>query len=381
MLAEPAEHAFTRDGWLFELKLDGYRLIAAKRGGEALLLTRNGNDYTAVFPEVARAVRALPLDECIIDGEVVVLDPAGKPSFSRLQQRGRLSSKIEIARAAVELPATYFAFDLLAVDDLDLRPLSLEKRKHILRDALPRIGAVRVLDHIPREGERMLEQVRALGLEGIIAKRADAPYRGGRSDAWKKIKIDPEADFVIVGYTQPKGSRGHIGAVQLADIVSGSLVYAGRAGTGFSDALLEELGRMLAPIVRETAPCLGPATSPGAAPLPSAAIPETRTTTWVEPAFVCTVRFREWTPEGLLRHPAFVRLRDDKEPRDCLRQGSARPVPRALGRLPPPRRPRRTLWCASSPRHCRGARCATSRPLRGRGSGVFWRPPSRRNRL
>ena len=111
MLAEPCDKAFTRDGWLFELKLDGYRLIAGKSRGEALLLTRNGNDYTAVFPEVARAIKALPFDECIVDGEVVVMDESGKPSFARLQQRGRLSSTIDIKRAAVELPATFFAFD------------------------------------------------------------------------------------------------------------------------------------------------------------------------------------------------------------------------------------------------------------------------------
>ncbi len=111
MLAEPSDKIFTRDGWLFELKLDGYRLIASKQHGEALLLTRNGNDYTAVFPEIARAVAALPFDSCILDGEVVVLDPEGKPSFARLQQRGRLTSTLDIRRAAVELPATFFVFD------------------------------------------------------------------------------------------------------------------------------------------------------------------------------------------------------------------------------------------------------------------------------
>jgi DNA ligase D-like protein (predicted 3'-phosphoesterase) len=148
MLAEPADNAFTRDGWVFELKLDGYRLIASKSRGEALLLTRNGNDYTAVFPEIARAIKALPFDECIVDGEVVVLDASGKPSFARLQQRGRLSSTIDIKRAAVELPATFYAFDLLAFEDFDLRPLPLTTRKALLMDALPKLGAVRTLDHI-----------------------------------------------------------------------------------------------------------------------------------------------------------------------------------------------------------------------------------------
>src|SRR5690242_5785539 len=238
MLAEPTDKAFTRDGWVFELKLDGYRLIASKSRGEALLLTRNGNDYTAVFPEIARAIKALPVDECIVDGEVVVMDASGKPSFSRLQQRGRLSSTIDIKRAAVELPATFYAFDLLAFEDFDLRPLPLTTRKSLLMEALPKLGAVRTLDHIEREGDAFLTQVAALGLEGVIAKRADAPYRGGRTDAWLKIKAERTGDFVIVGFTEPKGSRSHLGALQLADMVDGSLVYAGRVGTGFNDALL-----------------------------------------------------------------------------------------------------------------------------------------------
>ncbi|HYV96261.1 MAG TPA: DNA ligase D [Gemmatimonadaceae bacterium] len=321
MLAEPSDQIFTRDGWIFELKLDGYRLLAHKSHGDVLLLTRNGNDYTSVFPEVVRAVKALPLTECIIDGEVVVLDDAGKPSFSRLQKRGRLSSAIEITHAAVEYPATFFAFDLLAFEDFDLRPLPLVQRKALLLGALPKLGPVRPLDHIEREGERFLEQVGLLGLEGVIGKRADSKYRGGRTDAWLKFKTDRTGDFVIVGFTAPKGSRGHFGALQLADMVGGTLAYAGRAGTGFDDKLLEEIGEMLAPIVRETAPCSGPVLKPGDEPQSGEAIPETKTTTWVEPKYVCEVRFREWTPDGLLRHPTFLRLRPDKAPNDCDRQG------------------------------------------------------------
>ena len=321
MLAEPSDKAFTRDGWVFELKLDGYRLLASKKRGEALLLTRNGNDYTAVFPEVARAIRALPFDECIIDGEVVVLDNEGRPNFSRLQRRGRLTSPIDAKRASVELPATFFAFDLVGFEDYDLRPLPLVERKRLMMLALPKIGVVRTLDHIEREGERFLEQVKALGLEGMIAKKADAPYRGGRSDKWIKLKTDATADFVVVGFTAPKRSRGYFGALQLADLVDGQLVYAGRAGTGFDDAKLAQLKEMLDPIVRDTPPCLGPVIEPGAEPLPSKSIPETKTTTWVEPVHVVEVRFREWTHEGLLRHPAFMHLREDKDPRDCERQG------------------------------------------------------------
>ncbi len=165
--------------------------------------------------------------------------PQGKPSFALLQQRGRLTAPIDVKRAAVELPATFFAFDLLAFEDFDLRPLPLARRKELLRDALPALGPVRFLDHIEREGEAFLQQVTALGLEGIIAKKSDAPYRGGRSSQWLKIKAERTGDFVIVGFTEPKGSRSSLGALQLADFVDGALVYAGRVGTGFTESQLQ----------------------------------------------------------------------------------------------------------------------------------------------
>ena len=318
---ETSDVAFTRDGWLFELKLDGYRLIASKSKGEALLLTRNGNDYTGVFPEIARAVKALPYDDIIIDGEVVVSDERGIPSFSRLQKRGRLSSPMEIKRAAVELPSTFYAFDLLAFEGFDLRPLPLLERKQFLMEAVPKLGALRWLDHIETEGEAFLEQVTAMGLEGIVAKKSDSVYTGGRSKNWLKIKAEKTGDFVIAGFTAPKGSRSHMGALQLADLVNGTLVYAGRVGTGFNDDLLKEIKSLLDPILRKDPGCTGPALPPGAEPLPAAAIPDTKTTTWVEPVHVCEVRYREWTPDGFLRHATFVRLRDDKRAHECERQG------------------------------------------------------------
>ncbi len=321
MHCETADEAFTRDGWLFELKLDGYRLIASKSKGEALLLTRNGNDYTDVFPEVARAVKALPFDECIIDGEVVVSDAKGLPSFSRLQQRGRLSSPMEVRRAAVELPATFYAFDLIAFEDFDVRPIPLLRRKELLKEVVPALGALRYLDHIDREGVAVLQQVTALGIEGIVAKKSDAPYTKGRSSQWLKIKAEKTADFVIVGFTKPKGNRSHLGALQLADWVDGTLVYAGRVGTGFNDVLLEELHGLLDPIVRSTPLCAGPVHSLGDEPLKSEQIPETSTTVWTDAVHVCEVRYREFTPDGLLRHAAFLRLRNDKSPHECERQG------------------------------------------------------------
>ena len=328
--AETADEAFTRDGWIFELKLDGYRLIASKANGEALLLTRNGNDYTGVFPEIARAVKALPVDSCIIDGEVIVADEKGLPSFSLLQRRGTLSSPLDVKHAAVELPSTFYAFDMIAFEDFDLRSLPLLKRKEFLAEVVPKLGPVRVLDHVEREGVAFLDQVAALGLEGIIAKKADEPYRKGRSSQWLKIKREKTDDFVIVGYTEPRRSRVGIGALQLADYVDGALVYAGRVGTGFNDGLLKELKKRLDPIIRTDPPCAGPMLTPGSDPID--AIPEVATTTWADPKYACEVRFREWTPDGVLRHPAFLRLRDDKPIHECVRQNWSPTFPKTEDR-------------------------------------------------
>jgi bifunctional non-homologous end joining protein LigD len=333
MLAEPRDAPFTSEDWIFELKLDGYRLLASKRGQEVLLLTRRGLDYTAVFPEIARAIRALPHDACILDGEVVVMDAQGKPSFARLQRRGRLSNSLEIGQAAVELPATFFAFDLLAFEDFDLRGVPLVERRRLLTQVVPSLGAVRGLEPIAREGELMFREVTKLGLEGIVAKRADSTYSGRRSPNWLKIKADRTGDFVIVGYTQPKGTRPFIGALQLAEFVEGRLCYVGRVGTGMDDAMLRELIALLSPDIRRDAPCHGMAVTPGTEPLPSEGIPETKTTTWVEPRYVCEVQYREVTPDGLLRHSSFLRMRDDKRPDECERARGADSSSRAAPSL------------------------------------------------
>lgn len=346
MLAETGDQAFSDPAWIYELKLDGYRLLAGKAHQDVLLLTRNGNDYTEVFPEIARAVAAIPLERCLIDGEVVVLDAAGKPSFSRLQQRGRLSNTLDIRRASVELPATLFAFDLLGFEDYDLRGLPLTRRKELLAMALPKVGPLRYLDHIPEQGVAFLDQVARMGLEGILAKKADAPYTAGRSPLWLKFKADRTGDFVIVGFTEPRGGRPGFGALQLADYVAGKLAYAGRAGTGFDERQLQQYRAMLDPIIVSEPPCYGPVATPGADPLRAEQIPETKTTTWVEPRYVCEVRFTEWTPDGVLRHPTFIRMRDDKDPNQCDRQHWSAPSTVAAGGVvtrtddppPPPER-------------------------------------------
>ncbi|HEU5219534.1 MAG TPA: DNA ligase D [Gemmatimonadales bacterium] len=327
MLAEPRDTAFSKPGWVFEPKLDGYRILATHDGTAAALRSRNGNDLTASFPEVARAIKALPVPRAVLDGELVIPDAEGRPSFQALQKRARLSRAVDIRHKAAESPGVLYAFDLLGFDDRDLRALPLTERKRILRMMLPALGAIRFVDHFETDGAALMEHVTELGLEGVVGKKADAPYKGGRSPLWLKVRADQNADFAVVGFTQPKGTRGGFGSLQLGDWVDGELVYGGRAGSGFTEKQLAQVRQRLEATVRKTPPCNGPRPWPHEGELPAKrAIPDSKDTTWVEPTLVCEVQFKEWTEEGLLRQPVFLRFRDDKTPEECVRQGSAEAV-------------------------------------------------------
>ena len=310
MLAETREGPFTKEGWLFELKLDGYRVRVGKENGVAKVVSRNGHDLSPVFPEIARVVAALPFEGLVLDGELVVLDERGHPTFNGLQNRARISRSFDVRRAAVENPTTLYCFDLLAFGGYDTRGLPLEKRKELLRKVIPATGALRYSEHFVKEGDALYRQVERLGLEGIMAKRADSAYRAGRSPAWLKIRADRADDFVVVGFTKAKGSRAGFGALHLGAYRDGTLVYVGRAGSGFTDKELKDVAKALESLKRDT-------------PAVSGAIPKDKDTTWIEPKLVAEVRFKEWTPEALLRHPVFLRWRDDKEPEECvLKTGS-----------------------------------------------------------
>ncbi len=339
MLAVTGDRPFSRPGWLYELKYDGYRLVAAKEGGSVFLRYRNGGDVTALYPELTRALHALPVRSLILDGELTVLDPGGRPSFARLQTRALLSRPVDIEQAAVRRPATLFAFDLVAFEGHDLRSLPLLGRKTLLAKVLPPAGPLRYSDHIEDQGEAFFEQVAAMGLEGAMAKDAASRYVGRRSSSWVKLRTERTADFVIAGMSPPKGSRIGLGSLHLAvwDADAGELVYAGRVGTGFSDAILTELAERLSAIRREAPPCRAPAGEDEAAGgeltddhLMGGRIEDQ---TWVEPndELICEVRYKEWTPHGLLRHPVFLRLRDDKPIEDCVRRAG----PGRAGDTPP----------------------------------------------
>jgi bifunctional non-homologous end joining protein LigD len=260
---------------------------------------------------VTKAVGSLPVSGLVLDGEVVAVDEAGRPNFQRLQQRGKLTRGLDIRQAAVENPVTYYAFDLLAAEGFDLRPLPLTVRKRLLRKLLPPAGAIRFLDHFEGDGELLYEQVKKLGLEGIVAKQADSTYRTGRSPCWLKIRTRLSDDFVVVGFTASKGLRTGFGALLLAQFVEGALVYSGRAGTGFSDKQLVEVRQTLAASRRDGPACGGP-------------IPQEKGINWTEPRLVCEVEFTEWTEERLLRQPVFLHFRNDKKPEECVRAAGQR---------------------------------------------------------
>jgi bifunctional non-homologous end joining protein LigD len=311
MLATPGE-PFSHPDWVFEIKYDGYRLLAGKEHGDVRLISRNNNDFTAVFPEIAEVLAALPYDDFLLDGEVVVHDAEGLPSFAGLQQRGRLTRSMDIGRAAVQWPATLYAFDLLLFDDCDLRRLALTERKRLLAELLPTVGPIRVSEHIEGAGVAMFERLKAMDLEGLVAKRADSPYVGRRSPDWVKVSARSNDDFAVVGYTKPKGGRSGFGALLLAQRGADGWVYAGRVGGGFGERELGAVAERLAS-AKDGEPPLEPEQISGAR--------------WIEPAFVVEVRFKQRSAKGRLRQPTFVGVRDDKEPEDCWLPGEEKPLP------------------------------------------------------
>ena len=297
------------DEWVHEIKLDGYRILLRIERGRVKLLTRNRQDWTARFPGVAEAASALPVKEALLDGEIVVLDRAGVSSFQALQQADRL----ETGRMLV-----YVAFDLLFLDGRDLRPLPLVERKARLARVLKgRRGRLRYSEHFDIPGRRMFARACRLGLEGIIAKRKQAPYTSGRGQAWLKVKCVARQELVIGGYTDPDGARAEFGSLLLGvHDRAGRLVYAGRVGTGFDHATLGRLGARLRKLERRV--------SPFAADGPR---PPARAAHWVKPELVAEVAFTEWTRDGLLRHPAFLGLREDKPAAQIVRETSRVPGP------------------------------------------------------
>jgi bifunctional non-homologous end joining protein LigD len=292
--------------WAYEIKWDGVRAVVFSEPGRMRLVTRNGNDVTARYPELARMNRALSMHRAILDGEVVAFDADGRPSFGALQGRMHLTRDSAVKRLAKEKPVTYMAFDLLWLDGRSLMDRPYEERRAALRALLPDGERWQVPDHVVGGGEQLLAATREQGLEGIVAKRLDSIYEPGRrTGGWRKIKNTNRQEFVIGGWLPGEGRRRErIGAllVGVREEEDGRLRFAGRVGTGFTEAELDRLAELLQPLVQDESPF---DVVPKGVKIPREAV-------WVAPELVCEVEFVEWTREGVLRAPSYKGLREDK---------------------------------------------------------------------
>jgi bifunctional non-homologous end joining protein LigD len=332
MLATPANEPPDGEGWAFEIKWDGVRALAFLDESGTRIGSRRGEDTTPRYPELAPMAEALGGREAVLDGEVVAFDGEGHPSFQTLQLRMGLSRPETIRRRADEIPVTYVAFDLLALDGETLLEEPYERRRELLAGLAFESDHWRAPAHHLGGGATFLEAARAQGLEGIVCKRLGSPYRpGGRSRDWLKIRARLGQELVIGGYMPGEGGRrGRVGSLLVGywDATPAEaesldrpqrLVYAGGVGTGFTDAMLGRLIGLLEPLARDESPFeLGEdprekyrarARERGAGPV------------WVEPRVVGNFEFTEWTREGTLRQPAFKGLRDDKDPNEVVREG------------------------------------------------------------
>src|SRR3954447_2783456 len=294
MKAVLTDERFSDPAWIYERKLDGIRCLAIKAEQRVRLLSRNDLSLNSRFPEVVDALERDPVTDVVLDGEVVAFAGA-QTSFAALQQR-----------AERPVSVFYYVFDILHVEGHDVTALPWRARKSLLRHALAFHGPVRLTPHRNRDGEALYREACRKGWEGLIAKRADAPYVHGRSRDWLKFKCSAEQELVIGGYTAPKGSRIELGALLLGHFEAGRLRYAGKVGTGFTRATLRDLAEKLAPLRRDGSPFADEIRE--------------RHVTWVEPELVAQVGFSEWTRDGRLRHPRFLGLRDDKAASEVVRE-------------------------------------------------------------
>ena len=297
-----ADEPHNRKGWLWELKYDGYRILAYKNHGDVRLITRNGYNLADRFPEICQVLTHLPETSFIMDGELVAHTEDGRPSFAMMQTRARSTSQSQVSKAAIEQPAKFYVFDLLHLGEHDLRSCKLTARKELLALLCPSHSALVFSEHIWQQGIATFQAAKELGVEGVVGKRADSHYQHGRSGDWIKVRNNRTQEFVIVGWSNTKNGND-IGSLALAEYRGGELCYAGHAGSGLNQRWRDDLAKKFKSAARKTSP------------LPA---PIEKATHWLSPKWVVEVSYTEYTPKGHLRHPSLVRLRDDKKPEDCL---------------------------------------------------------------
>ncbi len=315
MLASITEEPFDDPNWLFEIKWDGYRAVAFVENGSVRLVSRNQNDLTPRYPELKVLPKFVNAKTAILDGEVVVLDEQGRPSFSLMQQRTGLRSHGRQTAPRHDLPILYYAFDLIYLDGYDLRRVALDDRKRVLRETLASGEIVRYSDHYAGQGIALFNAAKQKDLEGILAKKCTSCYEERRSREWLKIKITQTVDCVVGGYTDPDGSRKYFGSLVLGLYDDKKhLIHVGHAGTGFNQSMLKQIWEALKEIETNENPFAGPV--------------DAKNVHWVKPLRVAEVKFSEWTHEtsegGLkLRAPVFLGLREDKDPEECTFKSQA----------------------------------------------------------
>ena len=313
MKAKLVEEPPPNGDWLYELKFDGIRLIGVKNGDRVSLLSRNENDLTKRFPEIVDAIKTLPARECVIDGEVVALDEEGRSSFQLLQAREMEGRKS---------PAYFYAFDLLQLDGKSLLSLPVEARKNVLEKICAGAGdPIRYSGAIGGDAKRLLDEVKRRGLEGIIGKQHNSAYEPGRrSGAWIKLKCVTEQEFVIGGYTPPQGSRKYFGAILVGYYERKKLMFAGKVGTGFSVKWLSILYKKFQKETRGDCPFIDLPSKQNGQWVQDITPSMMRKMHWVNPVFVCEIKFAEWTRDKKLRAPVFLGLREDKKPDEVVRE-------------------------------------------------------------
>ena len=305
MLATLAKEAFSDPAWVFEAKLDGQRSLLWRRRSSVRLITRNEKDRTSHYPDLVEAILRDDTAPLIADGEIVAFK-GNVTSFSRLQ--ARMQNARPSAAQVAAVPVVFYLFDLMWFDGYDLSALPLLARKSVLPRAIAMADPIRSSEHLAEDGEVAFRAACEKGWEGIIAKRASSPYTHGRSKDWLKFKCVNEQEFVVVGWTDPQGSRAGLGALLVGYHEDGRLRFGGKVGTGFNERELARLEGLLRPL-EQTDP-----------PVTEAKGLTMKGVHWVRPKLVAQVGFSEWTPDGKLRHPRYLGLRDDKRPKQVVRE-------------------------------------------------------------